>query len=68
MKVIYECTEQVPVSADINEATPLHIACQHGYNEIVKHLLGQGANPNFCWLVQGINLPYLAHNYLYYTV
>ena len=56
MKVIYECKEQVPVSDDINEATPLHIACQHGYIEIVKYLLGQGATPSFCWLVESIKV------------
>ena len=49
MKVIYECTEKAPDSDDINEATPLHIACQHGYIEIVKYLLGHGAKLDAEW-------------------
>ena len=49
MKVIYECTRQLPVSGYVNEAIPLHIACQHDYTEIVKYLLGQGADPTVHW-------------------
>ena len=47
--VVFNCGQQISVSEIIDNDTLLHIACRHGYFEIVKYLLGRGADPDKWW-------------------
>lgn len=44
---LYKVLSQGICSVDesFNGQTPLHVACQNGYRDIVKLLLDKGANP-----------------------
>ena len=64
--VVFNCRQQISVSDVIDNNTLLHIACRHGYFEIVKYLLGRGADPNVWW-VTSFKSFYL-HKWLSYTV